>query len=440
MKESENKKSTIFVTDGNLNETSEIVLESSLNKGDKFKKPLIFVLMGIVFLGCMYIIFKPSESSKKTEDIGLNDSVPQATDKVLQADKQKAYEDEMLEQKNLEKQNALTSLSDYWNENSTDDNENGQDVSEKNEVDNSSLNNDNPSLNSYRNAQNTLGNFYQSDNSEALQLRKQLDELKEQLAKKNDTPIDPVESQLELMEKSYQMAAKYLPTNAVSGEQPKEQKIALSGSSNQKETFVAFVPAHKNEVSSLQRVLPDSTFIANWSENRNRGFYTVGKTEQQIQPKNSIRAVVQQTQLLTEDSSVRLRLLESAKIGTHIIPAGTVLTANSKFQQGRVQMKITSIEQDGNIIPVNIIVYGLDGQEGLFVPYSPEMSAFKEMAANMGQTSGSSIMMTNSAGQQIAGDLSRGLVQGVSGYFSKKMRTPKVTLKAGHQVFLVSKK
>ena len=439
MKENENKKNTVFVTDGSQNNTSDIVLESSLNKVNKFKKPLIFVLMGIVFLGCMYLIFKPSENRKKTEDIGLNDSVPQATDNVLQDDKQKAYEEAILEQKNLEKQNTLTSLSDYWNEESTDDS--GQDVSEaKNEVYNSSLNNDNPSLNSYRNAQNTVGTFYQNDNSEALQLRKQLDELKEQLAKKNETPIDPVESQLELMEKSYQMAAKYLPTNAVSGEHPQGTSTVVSGSSNQKESFVAFVPAHKNAVSSLQRVLPDSTFIVNWSEKRNRGFYTVGKTEQQIQLKNSVRAVVQQTQLVAEESNVRLRLLEPAKIGTHIIPPGTLLTANSKFQQGRLQMKITSIELDGNIFPVDLIVYGLDGQQGLSIPYSPEISAFKEMAANMGQTSGSSIMMTNSAGQQIVGDLTRGVVQGVSGYFSKKMRTPKVTLKAGHQVFLVSKK
>lgn len=439
MKENENKKNTVFVTDGSQNNSSDIVLESSLNKVNKFKKPLIFALMSIVFLGCMYLIFKPSGNSKVTEDIGINDSVPQATDNGLQDDKQKAYEEAMLEQKNLEKQNSLLSLSDYWKE---DDIDSTTPVlsEDENEAYNNSLGNSNPSLNSYRNAQNTLGTFYQTDNLETLQLRKQLDELKEQLAKKSETPIDPVESQLELMEKSYQMAAKYLPTNAVPGGQPKEQKTALSGLSNQKETFVAFTPAHKNIVSSLYRIPADSTFIANWNEKHKLGFYTVGKTEQLIQPKNSIRAVVQQTQLLTEEGSVRLRLLESAKIGNHIIPQGTVLTANSKFQKGRVQMKITSIEQDGNIFPVDIIVYGLDGQEGLFVPYSAEMSAFKEMAANMGQTSGSSIMMTNSAGQQLAGDLSRGLVQGVSGYFSKKMRTPKVTLKAGNQVFLVSKK
>ncbi|MNL55546.1 hypothetical protein D3C87_1789680 [compost metagenome] len=76
----------------------------------------------------------------------------------------------------------------------------------------------------------------------------------------------------------------------------------------------------------------------------------------------------------------------------------------------------------------------------MYVPYSPEMNALSEMAGNMSQTSGTSLMLTQSAGQQAAADLSRGVVQGISGYFSKKVRTPKVTLKAGHQVFLVPEK
>ncbi|HRN72202.1 MAG TPA: conjugative transposon protein TraM [Ginsengibacter sp.] len=121
------------------------------------------------------------------------------------------------------------------------------------------------------------------------------------------------------------------------------------------------------------------------------------------------------------------------------IPAGTILTANARFGGGRLQLKVTSIELDGNIIPVDITAYDLDGQQGLYVPNSPEMNAVSEIAANMSQTAGTSIMMTRSAGQQVAGDLSRGVVQGVSGYFTKKIRTPKVTVKAGHQVFLVSK-
>jgi hypothetical protein len=57
---------------------------------------------------------------------------------------------------------------------------------------------------------------------------------------------------------------------------------------------------------------------------------------------------------------------------------------------------------------------------GLYVPYSAEQNAVSDIVANMSQTSGTNIMMTQSAGQQIAADLSRGVVQGLSGYFQKE--------------------
>lgn len=410
------------------------------NGADRQKKTIIFALMGVVFLGCMYLIFKPSPDKKTVEDIGLNDAVPQATDAGLQSDKQKAYEQEMLEQKMQEKRNALLSLSDYWSEDSTADPEAEQ--SDEGYEDGfayggGTRRNSNPALNSYRSAQSTLTSFYDNSDFETQELRRQVEELKEQLAEKDVPPTTTVEDQLALMEKSYEMASRYLPSN--SAQTGNADTTVSAKSASQKEHFVAFTPVRKNAVSALYRELTDSAFLANWNETRNRGFYTTDVSEQVIQPKNSIRVVVQETQTVTGESGVRLRLLEMAQTPIRSIPAGTVLTANAKFQSGRLQLKVTSIEFEGNIIPVDITVYDVDGQQGLYVPYSPEMNALTEIASNMSQTGGTSIMMTRSAGQQMAGDLSRGVVQGVSGYFSKKVRTPKVTVKAGHQLFLISK-
>ena len=271
-------------------------------------------------------------------------------------------------------------------------------------------------------------------------LRRQLDDLKEQLAEKDMPKTATVDDQLELMEKSYQMAAKYLPTGANSPEVvPAKDAAASPKISTQKEDFVSFTSAKKNIVSALYREPSDSTFLANWSETRNRGFYKAGSTQQLVQPKNSIKACVDETQTVIGETGVRLRLLETAQTPSHTIPKGTIVTANAKYQNGRLQLKVTSVELDGNIIPVEITIYDLDGQQGLHVPYSPEMNALTEMAGNMSQQSGTSLMLTQSAGQQVAADLSRGVVQGISGYFAKKVRTPKVTLKAGHQVYLVSK-
>ena len=289
--------------------------------------------------------------------------------------------------------------------------------------------------------QSTLGSFYQNDNAETMELRKQLDEMKEKLAEKDVPPVATVDDQLALMEKSYQMAAKYLPSGTNSTETaPAKSTAPATTASTQKEQFVSFTSKRKNTVSALYREPTDSAFLADWNETRNRGFYTAGLTEQVVQPKNSIKACVHETQTVIGETGVRLRLLEPAQTPNRTIPQGTIVTANAKFQGGRLELKITSIELEGNIIPVEITIYDLDGQQGLYVPYSPEMNALTEMAGNMSQTSGTSVMLTQSAGQQVAADLSRGVVQGISGYFAKKVKTPKVTLKAGHQVFLVTKK
>ena len=446
MKENENKKSVVRVTEGSPKETADVLQNGTQNNKEKLKKPLIFGLMAIVFVGCMYLIFKPSEDKKAIENIGLNDAVPQATGAGMPADKGKAYEQEMLEQKEQENRNALATLSDYWN---TEYKQEPTDEQLPEDEESTGLGgggrnsgrNGNPALSSYRNMQSTLGSFYQDNNSETMELRRQVDEMKAKLAEKDVPPVATVDDQLKLMEKSYEMAAKYLPQNANNGNAaPANGTATGAAGANQKEHFVSFTPTRKNTVSALYREPSDSAFAADWSQAKNRGFYTAGATEQVMQPKNSIKACVHEAQTVVGEMGVRLRLLEAAQTPQRTIPKGTIVTANAKFQNGRLQLKVTSIELDGNIIPVDITTYDLDGQQGLNVPYSPEMNALTEMAGNMSQTGGTSVMLTQNAGQQVAADLSRGVVQGISGYFAKKVRTPKVTLKAGYQVFLVSKK
>jgi conjugative transposon TraM protein len=444
----ENEKRVSFLVEGeDQNGTSNLPDNKKSNK-DKLKKPIIFLLMGVVFLGCMYLIFKPSKDKKAVENIGLNDAVPQATGAGMPDDKSKAYEQEMLERKEQEKRNALTTLSDYWNTEDSASADNEENLPEEDEESNgfggggrNSGRNGNSALNSYRNAQSTLGSFYNNDNAETMELRKQVDELKAKLSEKDVPPVATVDDQLKLMEKSYEMAAKYLPQNANTGNAaPAIGATPAAAGANQKEQFVSFTPTRKNIVSALYREPSDSAFAADWSQTKNRGFYTAGSTEEVVQPKNSIKACVHEAQTVVGETGVRLRLLEPAKTPQRTIPKGTIVTANAKFQNGRLQLKVTSVELEGNIIPVDITIYDLDGQQGLYVPYSPERNAVTDIVANMGNATGSSFSMSSTPGQQITSDLSKSAVQGISGYFAKKVRTPQVALKAGYQVFLVSKK
>lgn len=442
MENNENKRVSILVEE--TDHKSDDILNGNERPGfEKYKKPIIYLLMALVFLGCLYLIFKPTKAKKEDKDSGLNDAVPQATEIGMQSDKQKAYEQAMMDEKNQEKKNMLASLSDYWNSDSTrqsDSQTAGLSMDQASDPLRKGSQNESPALNSYRNAQATIGSFYNgNDNYESNELRKEISALKRQLDERDATPAPlTVNDQLQLMEKSYQMASKYLPNNGA--EQRAADSSGIKNTPVQKASFTAFSPMRQNVVSALYRESTDEEFLANVNGERNRGFYTVGVNEQVSKPKNSIRASIHETTTITADGTVKLRLLESAKTPDFTVPSGSIVTAVAKFSNGRLQLKVSSIEASGNIFPVDISIYDLDGQLGLNLPYSAEMNAASEIVSNMSQSSGTSIMMSRSAGQQIAGDLSRGLVQGVSGYFSKKVRTSKVTLKAGHQVFLVSKK
>ena len=98
---------------------------------------------------------------------------------------------------------------------------------------------------------------------------------------------------------------------------------------------------------------------------------------------------------------------------------------------------VTSIEYAGTILPVELTVYDSDGQPGIHIPLSMEISAAKEVAANLGQNLGTTVSITNqSAGDQLLSELGKGAIQGVSQYVSKKIRTVKVHLKEGYRVML----
>lgn len=429
---------TIKITEGSIHSSDENEPLDPKPKWEKFKKPIIYFLMFIACMGCLYLIFKPKDNEKTNQEVGLNAEVPQAADDKLQADKQKAYELELLEQKNEEKRNAMTSLSDYWSESNGSNQLTTLSPESYNNAQAPQTANQN-ALNSYRNAQQTLGSFYSRDEHEVTQLKREINRLKNEISQKDAIPsTGGINDQLELMEKSYQMAAKYLPAPK-QHEEPEPKKTSEATPEENKIKITAVHLQKRNVVSSLYREPSDSTFLASISHNRFSGL----QNEQDntvFENHSSIHAVIHETMTLVNESIVPLRLTQGLLLGKITIPSGTVLKAAGKFQGGRLLLKISSIEYKGTITPVDINIHDNDGQLGLYIPYSSEQTAIKDIASNMSQNSGTNIMMTQSAGQQVAADLTRGLVQGVSGYFQKKVRQPKVTVKAEHQVLLVSKK
>jgi conjugative transposon TraM protein len=427
-----NNTSGVFLRDAA--EPRDQVERSPANRRQKVRKLLIYILMGVACAGCFYLIFRPAKSEQEITEAGLNKSVPQAEDAVLQGDKEKAYEQELLEKKEAERKKAMLSLSDYWN--GSGDTSSGlmddEDPSETNTPASQGVRN-------YREIQQTLGNFYESD-PEKDALRREVRELKEKQKSSEASQSPLVTDPLVMMEKSYQMAAKYLPQ--VMPQKPAADTVKKMMAP---ERYVEPVyTARRNVVSSLQREHQSSeelmTEVMNAGDSRffEGKHQQVGKGSQML--RNSIKACIHQTQAVTIGSSVSVRLLEGARIAKMSIPAGTLLSAKAAVRDGRLELQITSVEYKGNFVPVDLSAYDLDGQQGLNLPYSPDMSAVKEIAAGMSTSAGTNIVLSSSTGQQLISDLTKGVVQGTSGYLAKRIGTVRVTVKAGYLLYLVPKK
>lgn len=273
------------------------------------------------------------------------------------------------------------------------------------------------SAQAYQEVQASLDDFFVPENNEAAQvaeLQARIDELEAQNAMAQQQQPD----QMEMLERSYQLAAQYMGNGNGGNYQPPAPADDEKGKRN----VQPVAQVSRNVVSSL-------------SASSSRSFNTsVGSSG--IVNKNTIAAVVANNQSVTDGESVKLRTTEPMWVGSRLIPRNTVIVGSARVQGERLEIEISSIECEGSIYDVELQVFDSDGQEGINIPNSMESDALHEIGANMGSTMGSSINISTSTGAQIASDVGRGLINGVSQYLNKKLRTVKVHLKAGYRVML----
>lgn len=289
----------------------------------------------------------------------------------------------------------------------------------------------------YQDINKQLGSWYEEqatvDDGAQLAVEARVEELERRL-EEAEAEKAAQDEQTALLEKSYQMAAKYMPQ----GVQQTADETATATTSRDKVNIQPVRQVHHNVVSLLAAPMEDAEFIAAWNQPRNMGFYTAAGNEG-IKDKNSIRACVNQTITLTSGKELQIRLLEPMIAGNIRIPANTILVGACRIGNERMEVTINSIQYAGNIIPVELQIYDLDGQRGISVPGNDEINAAKEIASQMAQSAGSSITITDDAGSQFAADMGKSLIQGASQYVSKKMSVVKVTLKANYQLLLLPK-
>ena len=398
------------------------------------RKMIVFPLMFLAFAGCMYLIFAPADKADvNVESVGgFNADIPLPAEDGIIADKQKAYEQAVISRK---QQDKIQSLQDFGFTLDDDTEEPQEEINLMPEEDPKPQRGGGTSSRAaYRDINRQLSTFYETPpvDEEKEELKRQVAELTDRLKQQqNATPT--ADDQMALLEKSYELAARYM-----NGGQGQVAQVPVTGGIERKPDAVAVQAIRETTVSGLQQPMSDADFIRAYSQPRNYGFNTAVGTGYAM-GKNTVAACIHQDQTLTDGQAVKLRLLEPMQAGNIVVPKNTLVAGTAKVQGERLDILVSSIEYAGNIIPVELAVFDTDGQKGLSVPSSMEQEAFNEAMANIGSGLGTSISFAQSAGQQVAMDVTRGLLQGTSGYLAKKFRTVKVKLKAGYKVMLYAK-
>lgn len=397
-------------------DTTETRPKTLSKKERRLKTLFAAIVMLIPFSVFMYMIFggekKPSEPDAVD---GYNVSVPDGRSEPIIADKRQAYErTEPQSRTKSTAQNPFLLLEGRKNETAAADG--GENNIEKSQT-------------AYRTAARQVENFYREPprrTAETDSLRRQIALLTAQLEERPEKQrIDP----LEVVERSYALASKYM-------DRPQESIVELAAENRSAEA-VCQVP--DNVVSSLPQFHADTLPIEDTVRDCNRSFYTaVSTTNRSVH--RGIRACVAGEQTITNGSRIRLRLLEAMSAGGKLIPARSELFGTASIVGQRLSIAVTSIEKDGDIVSVDLAAHDMDGQLGLYIPNSTERTAAKEAAAAIGGAFGSGISFARSAGQQIAMDVVRGTMAGGSQYVASKLREAKAFVKADYELLLIPKK
>ncbi len=269
-------------------ETQKAEPASEKKSGGKAAEKLKFygvvAFLSLLCAGFIWFIFKPDASETTEGATGINTTIPDAIAPETMADKQKAYELEQMKKRRQEKVRTLQDVAgDYLMPDTLDGLKPEKAAPKQDAI--------RESRQQQQQISRQITSFYQEpkDNPRVSDLERQVKELNEKLERERKGQ-DP----LELMEKSYEMAARYFP-GQTGGQVKSIQPAGGTGTTPGNPAAMAAGRATENVVSSLAAP-PGMDTIP-----RNYGFATaVGAGEKA--GSNTIRACVAEDQTVTTGS------------------------------------------------------------------------------------------------------------------------------------------
>ena len=194
---------------------------NALKRKEQIKKILVYGGMVMLCLVSFYFIFKPSKEQVQAEQqkVGFNAELPDPRGAGIEADKIAAYE---LEDMRVKQEQKMRTLEDFTAMTTDDEEEGGVEIPEEPRYtgggssyrsgSSSRSNSFSTSTSAYNDINATLGSFYEEprEDPEKEALKVELEELKQSMAQQQNSQPTYAD-QVALLEKSYELAAKYMP-------------------------------------------------------------------------------------------------------------------------------------------------------------------------------------------------------------------------------------
>lgn len=241
------------------------------------------------------------------------------------------------------------------------------------------------------------------------------DETPQNMTRKQATPFQeqPIEDPVKMMREQF-----FLLDSLEKARDPEHQAL------------LAAEEKIKQNRKLKERFLNHSLDVRKNGENPH--FNTISKEEDN----HYIKAVIDQDITGYLGSRIRFRLLEDVFIAGQKVEKGKILYAHiSGFSLQRVNLSVVSVLVNGEILPINLSVYDIDGMQGLYVP----RSQFREMMREFGQNSVQGTRM-NETGANFFNSLLSKAFTSTSKMIAQMIRANKAKLKYNSYIYLINEK
>jgi len=145
----------------------------------------------------------------------------------------------------------------------------------------------------------------------------------------------------------------------------------------------------------------------------------------------AVPATIVENQKVVQGATVKIRLLDTLRIGVMLIPKGHELFGACRITNQRLLLDIKNIRLGTSIIPVDLSVYSLDGMIGIEAP-----EAMLTGAINNGTDDAVRSVAFGGFDQTVATQVAGAGIDAARQLISKKVKNIKVKLKSGYAILL----